>query len=196
MAAATKAEYARALQALLPQGDAWQANGTPLGGLLDAWAAELARLDARCIALLRETDPGAAVELLADWERVLGLPDPCLTEPITDAQRRLAARSRFTMQGGQSAAFFIALAAQLGYEVTVEDFPTEAAAIAAGISYTGDGWAYTWRVNVASASAVRYFRAGASTAGDRLREWGNEQLECLIERYSPAHTTVLFAYEV
>lgn len=194
MVAANVDDYTGALAALLPPGDAWRHEGTPLGDLLRAMSAEMARLDGRCDALLREVDPGAAVELLADWERVLGLPDPCLTEPSTDAQRRLAARTRLTLQGGQSASFYVSLAAQLGYTVTVEDFATEAAAIAAGIPYTGDGWAYTWRVNVSSATAIRYFRVGSSTVGDALREWGNEQLECLIKRYAPAHTIVLFAY--
>jgi uncharacterized protein YmfQ (DUF2313 family) len=186
--------YSQALRLLLPQGAAWETRGTPLGDLLDGLALELARVDARADVLLREADPGQASELLADWERVLGLPDPCLTTAQTTPERKAAARTRYTLVGGQSAQFFVDLAASIGYTVTVEDFPTEAAAIAAGITYTGDGWAYSWRVNVAAGTVVRDFRVGTGAAGDALRSWGVEELECVIKRYAPAHTIVFFAY--
>lgn len=187
-------QYAQALTALLPPGDAWRASDQPLGDLLAGLAQELARIDARALALLEEADPGNAVALLDEWEVVLGLPDPCLTEPQTDSQRRAAARARYTLVGGQTAAFYIGLAAQLGYTMTVEDFATEADAIAAGISYTGDGWAYTWRCNVDAGTLIKSFAVGQSSVGDALRSWGVEPLECLIKRFAPAHTVVLFAY--
>lgn len=186
--------YSQALRQLLPRGAAWHAEGAALGQLLDALAAEMARVDGRAAVLLREALPGTSSELLTDWERVLGLPDPCVTEPQTLSERRLAAHTRFTLAGGQSKAFFIALAASLGYTVTVEDFPSAAAATSAGITFTGDGWAYSWRVNVAAGTNVRTFRVGQSSAGDPLRSWGDEQIECLIKRYAPAHTIVFIAY--
>lgn len=186
--------YAQALKDLLPPGAAWEYKRTTLADVLDAQAKELVRIEARAAVLLKEADPGQASELLTDWERVLGLPDPCLTTTQTATQRRAAARARYTMVGGASAAFFIALAASMGYTVTIEDFPTEADAIAAGISYTGDGWAYTWRVNVAAGTVTVPFQVGVSAAGDPLRSWGVEDLECTIKRYAPAHTIVLFAY--
>jgi len=39
------------------------------------------------------------------------------------------------------------------------------------------------------------FRVG-SRAGDLLRGWGALDVECLIRRAAPAHTFVLFAYDV
>lgn len=193
--AASTADYANALRQLLPMGAAWETRGTPLGDLVDALAAELARVEGRVDVLLREADPGQASELLTDWERVLGLPDRCLTEAQTASERRASARTRYTLKGGQSAAFFIALAASMGYVVTVDDFATEAEAIAAGITYTGDGWAYTWVVHVAAGTVVKPFRVGTGVVGDPLASWGVEELECVIKRFAPAHTIVLFAYD-
>ena len=187
-------DYALALEQLLPQGAAWTVSGTPLGDLLSALAQELARVDARATVLRGESDPGEASELLVDWERVLGLPDPCLTVAQSTAQRQLAARTQFTLAGGQSADWFVALAARLGYTVTVEDFSSALEATAAGITFTGSGWAYTWRMNVGVDTPVTVFRAGSGRAGDALVEWGDELLECVVKRHCPAHTIVLFAY--
>jgi uncharacterized protein YmfQ (DUF2313 family) len=38
------------------------------------------------------------------------------------------------------------------------------------------------------------FRAGLSAAGERLRTWGNDTLECKLNQLKPAHTIALFAY--
>lgn len=187
--------YARMLAALLPRGPAWSVEaGGVLLTLLGALAAELARVDQRSRILLDEADPRTAAEMLGDWERVFGLPDPCVEAPQTIAERRQALLGRVTGQGGQSRAFFVALAASLGYEVTITEFASEAAAISAGIPYSGTSWAHTWRVNVAEATSVREFRAGSGAAGEPLRSWGNEVLECQFQRLKPAHTSVLFAY--
>ena len=35
---------------------------------------------------------------------------------------------------------------------------------------------------------------GQARAGDKIRTWGNEILECAILSVNPAHLTVLFAY--
>jgi len=191
------AEYRDCLASLLPSGPAWpREDGSALMQLLAGFAAELERLDGRAAQLLAETDPAATTELLPDWERVVGLPDPCVTQAQTVAERRLALEGRLTSVGGQSRRFFIELASRLGYSVTIDEFRSAAAATAAGITFTGDGWAHTWRINVPAAVAVTPFRAGAGSAGEPLRSWSNEVLECQFNRYKPAHTRVLFAYLV
>lgn len=191
----TQADYRDALAALLPVGAAWPREvGTPLMQLLDSLAAELGRLDGRAEQLLAETDPASTTELLADWERVVGLPDPCVTLAQTVAERRLALEGRLTAVGGQSRAFFIGLASRLGYSVTIDEFTSAGAATSAGVTFTGDEWAHIWRVNVPTAVAVTPFRAGAGAAGEPLRAWSNEVIECQFNRYKPAHTRVLFAY--
>lgn len=70
--------YLSQLLALLPPGDALAREpGSKLERLLTVPAAELARVDGRVEALLLESDPAQTAEMLADWERALGLPDEC-----------------------------------------------------------------------------------------------------------------------
>lgn len=189
------AEYRDALAALLPHGAAWPRDlDSTLMMFVASLAQEFARVDMRAAQLLAETDPAATTELLSDWERVVGLPDPCVTLVQTIAQRRQALEGRMTAVGGQSRRFFTELAARLGYSITIDEFSSAAAATAAGITYSGDEWAHTWRVNVPTPVSIAYFRAGSGAAGEPLRAWSNEVLECQFNRYKPAHTRVLFAY--
>ena len=70
--------YLSQLISLLPPGDALAREpGSVLERLLSVPAAELARVDGRVEALLTESDPARTTEMLADWERALGLPDVC-----------------------------------------------------------------------------------------------------------------------
>ena len=70
--------YFSQLMGLLPPGDALAREpGSKLERLLSVPAAELARVDGRVEALLLESDPARTAEMLADWERALGLPDIC-----------------------------------------------------------------------------------------------------------------------
>ena len=188
------ADYEHLLASLLPQGAAWPREATSvLRRLLDGLAAELFRVDSRSVDLLAESDPRLASELLEEWERMVGLPDPCVTEALGVQARRAAVESRLTSVGGQSRAFFMELASRLGYSISIDEFASEAEAIAGGIPYTGTSWAHTWRVN-APEQTVRTFRVGEACAGEPLRSWGNEQLECAFNRLKPAHTVLLFAY--
>lgn len=188
-------EYRDALAALLPTGPAWPRDPeAALMKFLASLAVEMERVDARAAQLLAETDPAATTELLADWERVVGLPDPCVTQVQTVAQRRQALEGRLTAVGGQSRRFFTELAFRLGYSITIDEFRSAAEATAAGIPFTGDEWAHTWRVNVPVAVSITYFRVGAGAVGEQLRAWSNEVLECQFNRYKPAHTRLLFAY--
>jgi uncharacterized protein YmfQ (DUF2313 family) len=102
---------------------------------------------------------------------------------------------RLLEEGGQSPAYFEALAADLGYQVTVSEFrPFRAGRGRAGEPVYGTDWAHAWQV-YCGATAITSFRAGASCAGEPLRNWGNEMLECAISSRAPAHTHVIFTYE-
>lgn len=190
-------EYRDALAALLPSGPAWPRDpGSTLMMLLRALAAELERIDNRAAQLLAETDPASTTELLSDWERVVGLPDPCVTQTQTVAERRQALEGRLTSVGGQSRLFFIQLASRLGYDITIDEFPSAAAATAGGITFVGDEWAHTWRVNVPATVGITPFRVGSGAVGEPLRAWSNEVLECQFNRLKPAHSRLLFAYSI
>lgn len=118
--------------ALTPRGAAW---GTDEAGdgrgaspvqrsfwrAIAAWAADHLGLDWLAAT---QTFPSAITYTLADWERELGLPDGCSTAPQGIEARVATVRAKFQAQGGQSPAYFVCLAASLGYTVTVEE-PTQ-----------------------------------------------------------------------
>src|SRR4029077_14604600 len=81
-------------------------------GLAEYWGY----VDSRAADLLeQESDPRYTLELLPDWERNWGLPDPCYPPPPDIPSRRIALVMRMTMLWAQSREFFIELAADLCY---------------------------------------------------------------------------------
>lgn len=198
------AAYSAQLRALLPQGLAWPRDAdSNLGMLLAGIAEELARIDARAGDLIEEADPRTALELLAEWERMAGLPDACYGQPDNIPERQVALTSRIIDLGGQSRAYFTALAASLGYVVSIDEFSPFRCGDSCGKPCYDDDWAYAWRMNILP---IEYdlpegqfyfaqFRCGDS-CGKPLRGWGAINLECLVNRYKPAHSTVLFSYDI
>lgn len=205
------ADYAQAFADLFPTGPAWSREPDAalmllLSGLSGIWE----RVDARAADLReRETDPRRTVEMLPDWERALGLPDSCLSEPLTIEDRQRALVERLTLEGGQSPAFFIGLAAAIGYDIDIY----EHAPFMAGISEAGDTrrpgapsqW-FRWEVGPASMRAVwtvlvknarlSWFRAASGEAGidPHLTVGIASDLECLMRRFGPAHAEIYFDY--
>jgi uncharacterized protein YmfQ (DUF2313 family) len=208
------ADYAQAFISLLPQGPAWPRHALSTlveacYGLADYWGF----VDSRAADLLEiESDPRLTVELLPDWERAWGLPDPCVKTPQGIVARRQALLLKMTMLGGQSRQFFIDVAASLGYTITI----TEYLPYICGISRVGDTrwekdnpqdptrymWQlgppeirYYWTVHV-NALSLTYFRTGISECGvDRLLAIGvPEDLECVLDRWKPAHTQIVYDF--
>ena len=157
-------------------------------------AGEMARAHNRALDLFEEADPRTTDELLEDWERVAALPDPCLDAADTQQERRFLLEQKIVSSGGQSPQFFIDVAAALGFTVTITEFkPFQAGRSTASEPLQGEAWWFAWNVN-GPAVTVREFRTGVSAAGEPLRDWGNELLECVIARLAPAHTATQFAY--
>lgn len=190
---AGQSSYLGLLQKLLPPGFAFnREDGSTLAKVLNAFADEFSRVDVRVEGLLREADPRQASELLPDWERITGLPDACVGIIGTVDARRRAVAQRLGNIGGQTIAYFISLAQQAGFLVTISEFKPFQAGSDAGDPLTNDDWRHTFRVN-APAESVQYFKAG-SRSGEPLAIWGNDALECAIDRTKPAHTVVQYAY--
>lgn len=189
-------DFLEALHALMPQGPAWPREpGTMQAAVLGAMADRAAAQHARIRDLAEaEAFPAATSEMLPDWERAYGLPDGCGSDGDSTGQRRAALLSRIAERGGQSRAYFIEVAAALGFTVTIEEIrPFRAGISVAGDPAYGVEWIFTWRMSAPETTVIP-FRAGISAAGDPLRSWGNDRLECVIRRIAPAHTTVLFSY--
>lgn len=204
-------DYADAMLDLLPTGAAWSRDSESelfkfFSGLARIWGDIV---DARAAVLLtRESDPRATIELLPDWERNFGLPDPCVAEPLSISERQAALVSKMTMVGGQSRNFFRAIALSIGYE-SIKII--ERAPFMFGLSEFGDtrdpetGWPrwelgppeirFNWIVKAGSAR-LTWWRFGSAQFGidPHLRISIFTQLECLFNRYKPAHTLVFFDY--
>lgn len=192
----TATDYLRQLQVLLPPGPAWpKDDAATLTRLLDALATELSRVDGRAQKLIEEADPRIVAELFADWERVAGLPDACAQAfggDQTMAQRRAALVGRLTTLGGQSPAYFIGLAAALGYAITITEFRAHTVNDDVECTLYDTAWNFAWQVNAAlnTVTAITV----DSTVEEPIAAWGNALLECVIKRLKPAQTAVLFSY--
>jgi uncharacterized protein YmfQ (DUF2313 family) len=123
---------------------------------------------------------------------VAGLPDPCAGQAQTLAERRQRLVSKLAARGGQSRAYFIGVAAQLGYTVTIEEFRQFTCTSRCNEALNPPPWQYAWRVR-APANTVRVMTC-QSGCDEPLASWGNQILECVIGRLKPAHTSVIFAY--
>lgn len=192
--ASTAEQYADLLARLLPPGPIWRVlAGAELEGLTLAIGDELARVHARLLALLDEADPRTATETIAAWERVLGLPDPALGQLATIEERRALVRARWTAHGGQSAAYYIGVAAALGVTVTIRHrLRPMAAGDGAGAECWAEAWRFGWIVSAPN-GPIQAFRAGG-LAGYRVNDARLRVLELLIRRFAPAHTYPVFAY--
>jgi uncharacterized protein YmfQ (DUF2313 family) len=205
-------DYARAFIELLPHGQAWPRHPESTlvmtcTGLAGYWGF----VDGRAADLLeRESDPRYAIELLPDWERAWGLPDPCLPSATTIGERQRMLIMVMTWMGGQSRAYFTKVMQWLGYPATSIDIK-EFAPFMAGISRAGDTrptpadnfrWyigppeqRFSWSVEVGTVGLV-WFRAGVGQAGvDHHLEFRvPAEMLCLINRWKPAHTDLIYDF--
>ncbi len=179
------------------------APGWALGyrdGLLDVVLASVAErvgdAEIGAEALMAETDPRSAVNLLSDFERVLG-PDPCGRDldPLSIGDRQRLAHQRWTATGGQSIPYMISVAEKLGVSITIEEFwPSKSGGLRAGQRLRPDGSQFVYRVNIPGLITVVKFRAGVSVAGDRLGNFKISNIECELRRIRPGHTDIVFQY--
>jgi len=206
--------FAHAFLALLPQGPIWPRGigstlyGTALGmmGVVERWAAEAWRF------LHIEAFAPSSLDLLTDWERVLGLPEPCLpVSDLTIAERQAQVREKLARRpGAQSRQYFFEIAQRLGYQVTITEYiPAQCGISRCGATRIVDGpyviqgagvgtpyIRYVWTVRV-SGPRLTWFAVGAGgRAGQdpHLRIRRAEDLECVLRMLKPAHTRLVFDY--
>lgn len=209
------ADYASATLALLPQGQAWPRSADSvlvktIRGLAEYWG----RVDGRAADLLeQESDARRTIELLVDWERNWGLPDPCYGDALTIGERQALLVFKMTLLGGQSRAWFQYVSTWNGQpEVTIGEF----APFMAGVSQAGetreldsDGelvgnyrWyigppemRFYWTAHLGQLSYT-WFRASSGQAGvdPHLRIGTPLDTDCLLRRWKPAHTELVFDF--
>lgn len=211
--------YAHALAALLPRGEVWpREDGTMLARVVRAIAGLPARWAAGAWHFLAvESYPPSSDLTLADWERVLGLPEPCLpVVGMTVPERQAAVREKLARRPGrQDRQYFIDIAARLGYpDITITEYvPFQCGVTPCGahlrssangqLIVRGAGLGspeirFVWRITVGG-PRLTWFACGASggRCGDdpHLRIRRAEDLECVLRALAPAHTKLIFAYQ-
>ena len=205
--AGSQEDYSALLRSLLPVGKAWPEDAAAkLHGWLSGLADEFARVHASLFDLAtEEADPRTTTDLLVEWERALGFPDPCLGVPDTIQERRNYIHQRYIDAGSPRAVDLVAAALAYGFVVTIDDEGPDFEPFRMGESFFGDagslgvgylqdtGWGFVFRVNAPAVTST-FFRMGESTMGEPLLTFGNEALECLINRIKPSHTIAQFVY--
>ena len=177
----TAADFFAAFQRLMPRGRAWP---TFLSAVMNQCLAALmptyVRVSASLAGVLQNAFPATTVFLIPEWQASLGLPDACTPSGATLQQQQAQIVEKFTRGGGQSVAYYTAVAALLGYEITiVESAPEDR----------------TWTVHAPVSAAGVLFRVGQSRAGDPLVfNPGYAQLECVFNQIKPASRVLLFSY--
>lgn len=187
------------IEQLRPAGMLWSPRASgPLRELREAFAVADIEFRESVRALLDdEADPTSTNALLPEWERWLGLPDPELPAdpPPTVTERRIAIIAKLRAIGGQSPHYFVAVAAQMGYAIEIEEFEPSMIDDEIDVDIREEEWAFTWAVH-APAATIHHAKAGTAVAGDPIGTVGNELLEVFIRRFAPAHTVVFFAYDL
>lgn len=206
-------KYKQLLINLLPRGRLWQPKEQPIfEKVLKSTAQELCRVDDRVKQMLIEVDPRTTDEALDQWEAFLGIPDECTPEVQTPDERRIQITQKLTNIGGLSKTFYEFIAAQLGFPTTVV---TNRINFLAGRARAGDllsnyfnrhfvagskagdflteiGWRYYFNVEMPIVAA-EHFVAG-SVAGEAIRTFANELIECTMRKLKPAHAGVTFTF--
>ncbi|MCW5760106.1 MAG: DUF2313 domain-containing protein [Phenylobacterium sp.] len=191
----SREDYRDALLSLLPRGRVWSKDeGSTQYRLMSGLAPTFERLDARAQFLLFDAFPANSVELLEEWERTLGLPDPCEGEGQSIEQRRAQVVVKMFEGGGQSVPYYLRVLDRLGYtNATINEFaPFRADCDVADTPLYGEDWAHVWEIRLPD-FRIFHFEADVSTAGDFLESYGDEAVFCLIAAIQPAHTFVIFS---
>lgn len=171
------AGYRESLRSLLPPGPAWQ--GLKFRAFVDAFAEELARLEASSEYLRDEAYPGMSEDLLAEWESVVGLPDPDFPQPTTLEARRQTVLARLTVLRSPTKAAIESVALEAGFLIRIDEpMPFYAGQGTAGDPVTGSEWLFVFYVNT--------FRGLTSDEQARLTS--------IVKRFKPAHTVAVFDF--
>jgi uncharacterized protein YmfQ (DUF2313 family) len=175
-------QYSGAMRQLLPPGKAWNTeDGSVQASVCDALTLIYAQSDSDAIQLLADAFPGTANALLPEWNLTVGIPDPCLGVPASQAQNIQQLLAKFASGGGQSIDYLTALAASLSIDISIDEFSATHQALdaPAGMISIAADWNYTFRVTLLNISPGFINNING--------------LQCLFNKYKPAHTQLYFS---
>lgn len=203
--ARTQEQFRQALANNLPTGEAFKAKGivgTVMYKLLLALAYIYWRLDIRANDLINEMFPQTVTESLDEWELEYGLPDDCYSDiALTAAERQKILLAKYASIGGQNPQYYIDIANDLGFTVTITEFNGARFTIDTYGGLTGTPFGetthpYVWYVNVSGIETIYGRFTLDRFSGTQYSKLGIDTsiLECVINELKPAHTQVIFNY--
>ncbi len=201
--------YERLARQLLPPGKLWPRGEYPsnFAALFELWAEFLLEVDQRIELAATEANPLTTQAMLTEWEGSVGLPGSCTPIAETLIARRAAVIGRVTAPPGSTPTDLVELAAAAGYSVTIEEHTITDCELGTCVSPVNgtvgdqfspaapDAWAYAYTVHAPSYTV--FWWGPGCLVGEPLASWDNsEVLECIMREAKPAHTYVLFAYDL
>ncbi|MGY3910736.1 putative phage tail protein [Aeromonas piscicola] len=172
--------YQRALLQLMPRGQAWDTRPDgDSGKLMLACGDSFARVDRdKCQLSSRERYPSSATWLLPDWEACLGLPE-CAGLSQSIAERQRVAQNKMTFYGSLNRVFYENLAKAYGFDIAITPDPDNS---------------FISKVNVKG--GIPYRDANVlDPCTTPLRVYSYSELQCVLERYWPAHQGMTFTFD-
>ncbi|OYV89668.1 MAG: hypothetical protein B7Z57_11610 [Acidiphilium sp. 37-60-79] len=183
------------LLAIAPPGDAMPTTpDTVFAQMLMPWANELSLVETLMLAFRAEINPLTAVNLLPDYERVLG-PDPYGRDqqPLTQAEQQALTYSRWVTRFGVRAADFVAFAATFGVVISIQQYRVTTAGAFAGVDLVNAPTQFDWLVTLPSAVET-LAEASAAQAGNLVSSFPPSLVVPAILGRAPAQTTPYFSY--
>jgi uncharacterized protein YmfQ (DUF2313 family) len=194
--ARTVEQFRDVMLALMPRGFAWPTEpNSNWGQLFMALAEEFTRIDIRNESLLAEFYPRTTLELLEDWEKNYGLPGQCIHEVQTLNERHRALLTKYRLVGRQDKQFFIDVAADLGYVITITEYDVNHPGPQTeynGFPLTGSAWNYVWQIN--AQLETLQLRTYPSSYSGPYGAFSIELLECTLRGLAHDHRALFFAY--
>jgi uncharacterized protein YmfQ (DUF2313 family) len=187
-------DFQQAMMRLLPRGRVWRRDpGSTLSALFLALAPTYVRNMASAAQVLIDASPATTQNLLTEWEASLGLPDACTAANPSVEQRQAAVRAKWGARGSLTIAYFVALAANLGFAISITEFTPFAVDQPCDESLSEPEWSYVWQVN-APEIVTFYFSVDESGVEDPLEVYDAGELVCRIRADAPAETIVFFTF--
>jgi uncharacterized protein YmfQ (DUF2313 family) len=182
-----------ALLACLPS--AYDLKGPGVGVEVGAVAAVVDAAIASADDIRSEHQPDKAAQALVDWERNYGLPDSCCggASAAVDV-RRSNLMQRLGVRGDLSRRYYIDMATRLGYTgCTITELGPMRCDDPCNTAVNGPDMVGVWQLNIPVTAPVYQLTAESPCEAPASLS-GSSQLECVIRRRKPAHTTARFNY--
>lgn len=187
----TPLDYQCAGLQLLPNGCAWDKGvGSENAKLQLGFGHEFSRVESTAESLLREVLPSESMWLLAEWEAFAGLPDCTTDEKATIDMRHHALSAKMRMSPSLCALFLEKIAADRGYKIKIVDkHPHHCMR---SVNYPLNPWHNWWIAYVQIFGYVSHRMTVLDSIKTYLKVSDYGDLQCLLERYKPAHINLIY----